>query len=227
MYPQANETPRYKKWAHQPIYNKNKDEHHPPLRVPLSHHHHLPQAVVDHPQDPPAPEAGIHSSSLQALLLTALWPAMVAAPPHTAPGSSLPAYASTCPQAHPATPSPDNGVCLQNPLQSPPEERVMALHQGHRTNASSLPSRALLVTPRHPPIDVSLHAAISPSLDESTLSASPPRAHEVPHLHMQKTTTTDSIIIYIIWTAISQNNIHQNMHNNTKHTSMVKILPWR
>jgi hypothetical protein len=81
----------------------------------------------------------------------------------------------------------------------------MAPHQGHQTDASSLPSLAQLVTPRHPPADVSLHAVVSPALDEPTLSASPPRAREVPHLHMQKTTTTDSINIYIIyiWTDIS------------------------
>jgi hypothetical protein len=85
----------------------------------------------------------------------------------------------------------------------------MAPHQGHRTGASSLPSRALLVAPRPHPADVSLHAAVSPALAEPTLSASPPRAHEVPHLHMQKTTTTDSISIYItyIWTDISKDNI--------------------
>jgi hypothetical protein len=100
--------------------------------------------------------AGIHSSSQQALLLAALWPAMVAAPPHTAPGSSHPGYASTCPQAHPATPSPDDSVCHQNPLRLPPEERVMAPHLGHRTDASSLPSQAQLVAPRHPPTDASL-----------------------------------------------------------------------
>ena len=75
----------------------------------------------------------------------------------------------------------------------------MAPHQGHRTDASSLPSQDLLVTPWYPSFDVSLHATVSPSLDESTLSASPPRAHEVPHLHMQKTTTKDSISIYIIY----------------------------
>jgi hypothetical protein len=90
----------------------------------------------------------------------------------------------------------------------------MTPHQVHRTGASLLPSQALLVTPQHHPADVSLHATISPALNEMTLSASPPRAREVPHLHMQKTTTTDSIIIYItyIWTDISKDNI------NKKHT---------
>jgi hypothetical protein len=62
------------------------------------------------------PSEGVHSSSPQALLLAALWPAMVVEPLHTAPGSSHPGYASTCPQAHPATPSPDDDVCHQNPL---------------------------------------------------------------------------------------------------------------
>jgi hypothetical protein len=73
-------------------------------------------------------------------------------------------------------------------------------HQGHRTDISSLPSRAPLVALRHPPADV------SPTLAKPTLSASPPRAHEVPHLHMQKTTTKDSINIYLIyvWTEISK-----------------------
>jgi hypothetical protein len=65
----------------------------------------------------------------------------------------------------------------------------MAPHRGHRTSASSLPSRAQQVAPQHPPTDVSLPAVISPALDESTLSTSPPRAREMPHLHMHKTTT--------------------------------------
>jgi hypothetical protein len=96
---------------------------------------------------------------------------------------------------------------------------MMAPHQGHRTDASSLPSRAL-------PTDVSLHAAVSSALDETTLSASPPRIPEVPHLHMHKITTTDSINIYIIyiWTDISKDNINKK---NKKCTSMVKNLPWR
>jgi hypothetical protein len=52
---------------------------------------------------------------------------------------------------------------------------------------------------------------VSPALDEPALSASPPRAHEVPHLHMHKTTTTDNISIYItyIWTDISKDNINK------------------
>jgi hypothetical protein len=154
---------------------------------------------------------------------------MVAVPPHTASGNSHPGCASTCPRAHPVKLSPDDDVYHQNPLQLPSEERVMAPHQGHRTGASSLPSLAQLVTSRHPPTDVSLHAVVSPTLDEMTLSASPPHAREAPHLHMKKTTTTDSINIYIIciWTDISKNNINQNMHTNTKHTSMIKHLPWR
>jgi hypothetical protein len=172
------------------------------------------------PTGPSCPAAGVHSSSPPALLLAALWPAMVAAPPHTAPGSSHPGYKSTCPQAHPATPSPADGVCHHNPLRPLPEERVMAPHQGHQTNASSLPSRAQQVTPRHPPTNVSLPAVVSPALDEPVLSASPPRAREVPHLHMHKTTTTDSISIYIIyiWTDISKDNINQ------KHTQYYTYL---
>jgi hypothetical protein len=66
MYPQANDTK-----TGSPAYQKG--IHHTSIRVPLSHphlllpreevvaHHHLPQAVVvEHPQDPPAPAAGIH-----------------------------------------------------------------------------------------------------------------------------------------------------------------------
>jgi hypothetical protein len=100
------------------------------IRGPLSHPYlllpqeevvaypHLPQAVAeDHPQDPPALAVGVHSSSQPALLLTALWPAMVVAPPQTALGSSHPGSMSTCPQARPATPSPDDGVYHQSPLQ--------------------------------------------------------------------------------------------------------------
>jgi hypothetical protein len=156
----------------------------------------------------------------------ALWPAMVAVPPHTTPGNSRLGYASTCPQAHPAKPSPDNGVCHQNPLWLLPKERVMAPHQGHRTDASSLPSLAQLVTPWNPPVDVSLPTVVSLALDETTLSTSPPRTHEVPHLHIQQK-QTDSISIYIIyiWNSISKNKINQHIHTNTKHTSMVKHFP--
>jgi hypothetical protein len=111
---------------------------------------------------------------------------MVAEPPHTAPGSSRPGYASTCPQAHPATPSPDDDVCHQNQLRPSPKERVMAPHRGHQTGASSLTSRAQQVSSRHPPADVSLPTVISPALNEPVLSASPPRAREVPHLHMHR-----------------------------------------
>jgi hypothetical protein len=166
-----------------PLWN-----HHPLLpQEEAAAHPHLPQAVVDHPQDPPTLVAGIHSSSQQALLLAALWPTMGAAPPHTTPGSSHPRYASTCPQAHPATPSPDDDVCHQNLLRPLPEERAMAPHRGHQTDASSLPSRAQLIAPRHPPIDVSLSVVISLALDELVLSASPPCTREVPHLYMHKT----------------------------------------
>jgi hypothetical protein len=110
---------------------------------------------------------------------------MVVVPPHTAPGNSHPRCATTCPQAHPIEPSPDDGIYHQNPLRPSPEERVMALHQGHQTGASSLPSLAQLVTPRHPPSDVSLPTEISPAPDEPTLYATLPRAREVPHMHIQ------------------------------------------
>jgi hypothetical protein len=151
-------------------------------------HPHLPQAVVvAHPQDPPAPVVGIHSSSRQAQLLVALYPAMVAVPIYTAPGTPRPGCVSTCPQARPITPSPDDGVYHQNLLWLPPEEHVMALHQDCRTGASSLPSQALLVTPWPHLADASLHVTVSPSLVEPALSVAPPRAREVPRLHMHKT----------------------------------------
>jgi hypothetical protein len=43
----------------------------------------------------------------------------------TTPGTPHPGYGSTCPQAHPVTPSPDDDVCHQNQLWLPPEEHVM------------------------------------------------------------------------------------------------------
>jgi hypothetical protein len=110
---------------------------------------------------------------------------MVQVPPHTTPGNSRPGYATTCPQAHPVKPSPDDGVYHQNPLWPPPEERVMAQHQGHQIGASSLPSLAQLVTPWHPPTDISLPAEISPAPGEPALYETLPRAREVPHLHIQ------------------------------------------
>jgi hypothetical protein len=104
----------------------------------------------------------------------------------------------------------------------------MALHRDRRTGASSLPSRALLVAPWPHPADASRHAAVSPALVEPALSATPPCAREVPHLHMQQTTTADRISIYItyIWTDISKHNINQK-HTQTQHTSMIKNLPKR
>jgi hypothetical protein len=66
----------------------------------------------------------------------------------------------------------------------------MAQHQGHQIDVSLLLSLDQLVTPRRPHTDVSLqHAAlpavVSPVPNEPTLSATPPCAHEVPHLHIQ------------------------------------------
>jgi hypothetical protein len=183
---------------------------HPHLLLPqeevVAHHHLLQAVVVEHPQDPPALGAGVHSSSRRAQLLVALYPAMVVVLLYTAPGTPHPRCISTCPQACPTTPSLDDGVYHQNQLRPPSEERVMAPHQGRRTGASLLPSRALLVTPRPHPADTSLHAEVSPALAELVLSTTPPRAHEVPHLHMQQTTTTDRISIYItyIWTDLSK-----------------------
>jgi hypothetical protein len=147
---------------------------------------------------------------------------MVAVTLHTAPGNSRPGCASTCPQSHLVEPSPDDGICHYNPLRLLPEERVMALHQGHHTNASLLPASAPLVTLRHPPANASLPVVVSLALDEPMLSASLPHTREVPHLYMQKTTTKDSISIYIIyiWTDISKDNIKQ------KHTNILNIPRW-
>jgi hypothetical protein len=53
--------------------------------------------------------------------------------PHTLLQEAL--ILDTCPHAlrtRPATPSPDDGVCHQSQPWPPSEERVMALHQGHR-----------------------------------------------------------------------------------------------
>jgi hypothetical protein len=143
-----------------------------PLTVPLEHHrlllpqavaahHHLPQKVVVPPLPaPPAPTTVVRSSSQQPLLLVVLWPAMAATPAHTAPGKPHPGCESICPQAHPITPPPDDSVYPQSPLRQPPEERVMAHHQGHQTGVSSLPSLAQLVTLWCPHADVSLPASI-------------------------------------------------------------------
>jgi hypothetical protein len=151
------------KSAHQPMYDK-KSIQYTSIRGPLSHPHlplpqeevvahpHLPQVVVvEHLQDPPSPAVGVHWSWRQAQLLVARSTAMVEVTLCTAPGTPRPGYGSTCPQARPVTPSPDDGVYHQNHLRPSPEERVMALHQGHQIGASSPISRALLVPPQpHP-----------------------------------------------------------------------------
>jgi hypothetical protein len=163
--------------------------------VPLEHHRLLlPQAVAAHhllPQEvvvpplpaPPAPVAVIRLSTQQPLLLVVLWPAMVTTPPHTAPGIPHLGCETICTREPPITPSPDDDIYPQNQLQQSLEELVMAQHQGHQTDASLLPSQAQLVAPRHPHVDISLPAVVSP-----TLSATPPHAREVPHLHMRTNT---------------------------------------
>jgi hypothetical protein len=115
---------------------------------------------------------------------------MVAESPHTTPGFPHTGCATTCPQARPVTPPPGDDVCPQNILQHPSEEHVMAQHQGHQTGVSSLLSLDHLVTPQCSHTNISLQhvalpAAVSPSPDEPTLSATPPRTREVPHLHIQ------------------------------------------
>jgi hypothetical protein len=182
------------KWAHQPIYKKYIYIKclRAPLTVPLEHHrlllpqavaslHLLPQEVVAHPlPTPPSPMTVARSSMQQPLLLVVLCPAMVAEPPHTAPGKFCPGCDTICPQAPPIISSPDDGVCPCNQLRLLPKENVMAQHQVHQTGASSLPSLDHLVAlwPHH--TDVSLPAAVSP-----VLAGTPPHARKVPHLHMQ------------------------------------------
>jgi hypothetical protein len=70
---------------------------------------------------------------------------MVAVTLYTVPGTPRPGYGSTCPQARPATPSQNDGVYHPNLLRLPPEEHVMAPHQGHQIGASSPVSQALQV----------------------------------------------------------------------------------
>ena len=117
---------------------------------------------------------------------------MVAVPLYTAPGTPHPGYISTCPQACLVTPSPADGICHQNLLQLPPEEHVTVLHQDRRTNASSLPSRALQVAQRPHLVATSLRVEVSPALTEPTLYTTPPRAREVSNLHMHKTSNNRS-----------------------------------
>jgi hypothetical protein len=124
---------------------------------------------------------------------------MVAVTLCTAPGTPHPGCGSTCPQARPATPSPDDGVYHPNPLRLQPEEHVTTLHQDRRIDVSSLPSRARQVTQRPHPIAASLHVEVSPALAEPTLYTTPPRAREVPNLHMHKATNNRSYqCLYII-----------------------------
>jgi hypothetical protein len=53
---------------------------------------------------------------------------MAAVIQYTAPGTPHPGCGSTCPQARPATPSPDDDVYQQNLLRLPLEEHVTNLH---------------------------------------------------------------------------------------------------
>jgi hypothetical protein len=66
----------------------------------------------------------------------------------------------------------------------------MAQHQGHQISISSLLSLDQLIATWHPQADVSLQhtalpGAVSLAPDEPALSTTPPRAREVPHLHIQ------------------------------------------
>jgi hypothetical protein len=115
---------------------------------------------------------------------------MVEETPHTAPRFPHPRYKTTCPQERPVTLPPGDDVCPQSLLWNLPEEHVMAQHQGHQTGVSLLLSQDQLVSPQCPHADVSLRptalpATVSLASDETTLSATPPHAREVPHLHIQ------------------------------------------
>jgi hypothetical protein len=102
----------------------------------------------------------------------------------------------------------------------------MAQHPGHQTGISSLPSLAQLVTPWHPHANVSLPAAVSSAPNEPALSATPPRACEVPHLHIQinKRLYQHLYHIHMAFYLKNNKNIHIKYHH---HTSVIKHLPWR
>jgi hypothetical protein len=106
--------------------------------VPLEHHHlDLPQEVVPHPQlVPPDLEVTTLSSQHLLLFLTEPRSATSKEPPHISLGHPHPRYRTTCPQALPIALPPSGDKYPQNLPQPRLEEHVMALHQGHRNNAS-------------------------------------------------------------------------------------------
>jgi hypothetical protein len=106
---------------------------------------------------------------------------------YTAPGIPHPGCGSTCPQAHPAALPQNGGISPLSLLRLPPVEHVMAPHQGHQSGASAPVSRPLLVAQQPRPVDASLHAEVSP-LAALAVYTAPPRAREVPNLHMHQTT---------------------------------------
>jgi hypothetical protein len=126
--------------------------------------------------------------------------AMVAVIQYTAPGTPHPGCRSTCPQARPATPSPDDGVDHPSPLQLRPEEHVMALHQDHRTSVSLLPSWALQVTLQPHLVTASLHVEVSPALSKpDALYNSTLRPRGAKSAHAQnKQQPIISVSLYII-----------------------------
>jgi hypothetical protein len=63
----------------------------------------------------------------------------------------------------------------------------MAPHQGHQSDASVSVSQPLLVAQQPRLVDASLHAEVSP-LTALAVYTAPPRAREVPNLHMHQTT---------------------------------------
>jgi hypothetical protein len=69
---------------------------------------------------------------------------MAAATQHTDPGHPRPGYGSTGALAHLSKPSGSDGL-YPHPLRLPPEEHVMAPHQGHQSGASAPVSQVLLL----------------------------------------------------------------------------------
>jgi hypothetical protein len=162
------------------------EHHHLLLPQAVAAHHHLPQAVVVPPPTGPSCPGGSRP------VIAA--PATAARRTMARHGGGTPTHCSRKPSSWMRDHMPSGTSCntasrrrrmSSKSLRQPPEEHVMAQHQGHQTDVSSLPSLAQLVAPRRPHADVSLPAAVSPAPDEPTLSATPPRAREVPHLHIQ------------------------------------------
>jgi hypothetical protein len=99
-----------------------------------------------------------------------------------------------------------------NPLRLPPEEHVMAPHQGHQIGASSPVSRALLVAPQPHPVRLSPRGGL-PSRCTGGLynSTSRPRGAKSAHAP-NKQQQMVSVSIHQTYALVYQNhNINQNI----------------